>query len=686
MEVLSATASIIAVVQGIVGCWKIYSSVKDAREDISRLQAQVLSIQELTTRVEALVRGPDGQRLTGSDELKNALKGCNIELRQLRDRLDSGNRRSRKLLSVIKIHAKWPFTGPEVLKTVNNLERWKQSIALALNINQVAQLIHISQKLDFAGLPFAEGAAYGSYSDRHQPECLEETRVDLLRHISKWVEDPHGKCIFWLSGKAGTGKSTISRTVARNLGENGQLAASFFFRRGEKDRVDAAKFFTTVASQLANSIRDIAPSIQSAIDAEPRISSMGPREQFNKLIFEPLSQLRCSSNQKIDKIKAVVVIDALDECHHEEDERLIISQLGRLKEIQAVEMRVFLTSRPELPERLGFGELSDGTHQDVVLHKVPGIEHDIELFFDRQFSDIRRFHSLPDSWPATEDVQRLVKMAVPLFIFAATACRFIGDSKRDPEQRIKIVMEYQTDWRARKLEQTYFPVLHSLASDELSEPHDTLAADFKAIVGAILTLASPLSVPSLSGLLCIPEPAINRMLDQLHSVLDVPSQAQRNAPIRALHLSFRDFLFDESLRSDTKFHHFWIDDKESHRKLYSKCVELMSGSKGLKKDICGLRSPGTLRHEIKTSVIESGLSMELRYACRYWVYHLQQSGDCVNDGDMVHKFLQRHVLHWLEAMSLSDEIRETISIVGALSAKVDVSRILRDLLGFTDIS
>jgi len=41
--------------------------------------------------------------------------------------------------------------------------------------------------------------------------------------------DPNSKCIFWLNGMAGTGKSTISRTIAQELAEKKRLAASFFF-------------------------------------------------------------------------------------------------------------------------------------------------------------------------------------------------------------------------------------------------------------------------------------------------------------------------------------------------------------------------------------------------------------------------------------------------------------------------
>ena len=116
-----------------------------------------------------------------------------------------------------------------------------------------------------------KSAVYDSLLDRHQPKCLEGTRVDILHQIQDWVKNPSDKYLFWLNGMAGTGKSTISRTIARKFKANGQLGASFFFKRGEYDRGNGAMFFTTIAVQLAYHL-GMKSSIQKAIESDPHIS------------------------------------------------------------------------------------------------------------------------------------------------------------------------------------------------------------------------------------------------------------------------------------------------------------------------------------------------------------------------------------------------------------------------------
>ncbi|KAI9708147.1 MAG: hypothetical protein M1828_003096 [Chrysothrix sp. TS-e1954] len=204
----------------------------------------------------------------------------------------------------------------------------------------------------FSLLPVAEGASFNSLEEGHQPTCLSGTRAALLSQIFSWANDANGKAIFWLKGVAGTGKSTISRTVAKTLQDEGQLAANFFFKRGEGDRGSSRRLFTTLAAQLIENknIPSLQQSVAIAVSQNRSIANKSLQEQFEELLLKPLAASQSSITRSS---KLVVVIDALDECDDRTDEIRRVRLLRQLEEVRdRIGIRVLLTSRPELPTHL----------------------------------------------------------------------------------------------------------------------------------------------------------------------------------------------------------------------------------------------------------------------------------------------------------------------------------------------
>jgi hypothetical protein len=60
-------------------------------------------------------------------------------------------------------------------------------------------------------------AAYDPYENQRHRPYLTGTRVDLLREIVDWTTCNSPQYIFWLRGRAGTGKSTIALTIAQSI-------------------------------------------------------------------------------------------------------------------------------------------------------------------------------------------------------------------------------------------------------------------------------------------------------------------------------------------------------------------------------------------------------------------------------------------------------------------------------------
>jgi heterokaryon incompatibility protein (HET) len=521
-------------------------------------------------------------------------------------------------------------------------------------------------------LPYAVDALFNASDKQHDPTCHPDTRVDLLQDIYSWADgdDPH--FIYWLNGLAGTGKSTIARTVARTYFDRGCLGASFFFSRGGGDVGHARLFFPTIARQLAKMSRVLQQYICDAVRKNSDIANQSFSDQWRQLIYGPLRRFEMD----MSLLCYVIVIDALDECNSSDNIEAILRLLAEARGLKRIRLRVLLTSRPELPIRHGFNEISVTEHRDFVLHNISPltVNHDIFTFLDYKLGLIRQKRSLGASWPGEDTIKLLVKKASGLFIWAATTCRFVeeGGNRRLIKNRLSAILDTNSltlegDGPEEQLNAIYITVLgYSIPEKCSQDDRKELLNVFKNVVGSLVILLSPLSILSLARLVGLENEDVDDCFDSLHAILDI-SQDQRQ-PVRLHHPSFRDFLLSKKRCSDLDF---WVDDKQANNLLVHRCILLMSSF--LKQNICGVEIPGALISEIELAQLEVFLPPEIQYACQYWIQHIQKCSLQLQDNDFIHQFLKTHLLYWLEAMSCMQKISEAIQELNLLKSIIDVS-------------
>jgi hypothetical protein len=109
-------------------------------------------------------------------------------------------------------------------------------------------------------------------------------------------------------------------------------------------------------------------------------------------------------------------------------------------------------------------------------------------------------------------------MATPLFIFEATACRFLQDRRLggDVKKQLQTLLKYQSLDQASQLDKTYLPVLERLETGLNDQQKQRLAERFQLIVGSIVLLEEPLTITALARLLGISRDDIDSLLDYLH--------------------------------------------------------------------------------------------------------------------------------------------------------------------------
>ncbi|KAL6836693.1 hypothetical protein J3E69DRAFT_322264 [Trichoderma sp. SZMC 28015] len=553
-------------------------------------------------------------------------------------------------------------------------------------------LERIQRESILSKLQVAQGAAYDDFSEASRNECHPGTRLEILDTIYQWAADPSTPSIFWLQGLAGTGKSTIAQTVAKNF-DGESLGASFFFKRGEGDRGTARRFFATIASQMIRKQPSLTQVLHEILQEEPEIGRKQLETQFRVLWARLLKEVHIESTP--ERTTIVVVVDALDECDPPKDAKLLIQLLTAPNMDSPVKIKIFLTSRPEYHINQQFN-MTDSIRQNMILHRVEEaiIQNDIRIFLENDIQEYKLQYNhneenmeqderLPVDWPGKRILDRLVQMASPLFISAATVSRMLRNDKwpATPDQKIEYILEFSTRGESH-VEDLYRSILAQIMDKIPIHARNKFTAEFQKIVGSVILLASPLSVSALSDLIGFQKSEIYSKLNPLSSVLDVQSA---DTPIKLFHLSYRDFLLDENSfisENGISCRGLRIEEATIHAWLAERCVQMLSTS--LHNDICNLEDPGVGREDVQKETIEKHLPQAIAYACIYWIYHVQEGNIVLQDGGPEHKLLETKMLNWIEALTWLGRINEGVELIRALKTLAEryhcfeISQLLQD--------
>jgi hypothetical protein len=160
-----------------------------------------------------------------------------------------------------------------------------------------------------------------------------------------WIaKSVHGNQILWLHGPAGAGKSAIAQIIAERT-DGCELAASFFFSRGNSSRNTIQRLWATVAFQIATSIPALRHIIGTSVVDNPSIIYKSADSQLQTLIIEPFRSYQTHNEDMPPGSPFLVVIDGLDECQTDRDQCLILNSISAVIDTHHLPLR-FLIEPP----------------------------------------------------------------------------------------------------------------------------------------------------------------------------------------------------------------------------------------------------------------------------------------------------------------------------------------------------
>jgi hypothetical protein len=478
--------------------------------------------------------------------------------------------------------------------------------------------------------------------------CTPGTRISLLEDLLAWATASDSPGLFWLNGLAGTGKSTIARTLCNRLHDQDLLGASFFISRDQSDRREASNIVHSIAYQLAVRWRSVSDALCAKLREMPVSATRSLQQQITDFIITPARELPGDAS-------FIIVIDALDEAFSNfagrpgGDLLLLLGQ--QLLQLDG-RVRLFLTSRNETSIQQMFNKLSANPQKVVKLHDLDNtiVQEDITTYLKHSFTVIRetRLDPVLTGWPSNEVVYQIVQLSGLLFVYAATVVRFIDARKHSPRDRLaQYLGQQRTNTRASpyaQLDGLYRQILSDAVRDSDGDD-EFLCERLRAVMAVIILAETPLNLEALSILSGVSRDDTGIAVDSLSSLL-----ADSTSDVRVFHPSFPDFACDASRIRDPRL---CVVPNVAHGLIALRCLEMMNSH--LRHDICNIQDPTVANKDLQDLDVRlrENVSDALRYAACFWCNHLTAS-DAPNGLIMnaLNEFCQKHLFHWVEVLSL----------------------------------
>ncbi|KAH7124530.1 hypothetical protein EDB81DRAFT_208226 [Dactylonectria macrodidyma] len=480
---------------------------------------------------------------------------------------------------------------------------------------------------------------------------IQDTKGGLLRDSYRWIlnnddfkrwHDTSQRQLLWIKGDPGKGKTMLLCGIIDELEKKPGTCLSYFFCQATEERLSNA---TAVLRGLIYLLVEQQPSLISHVrELHDRAGKQG-FEDGNA--WQALSKVLGAMLNHPSLDGAILIIDALDECKMNRHQLLsFITKPSRVKWI--VSSRNWL----DIEEKL------DKAKQKVRLHlelNKDSISKAVDTYIGYKVDQLARDKKY-DKETRHAVGTHLTSNADGTFLWVALVCQELADPK---------VRKRHTLSRL----QSYPPGLDSLYSRMIEHICDSEDA---RLCKEVLAIASLVYRPiTLDELKTLAESLEDIGLDDLEEIIGSCGSflTLRQGVVYFVHQSAKDYLL-----SKASGHILPSGAACQHHALFLRSLRALSET--LRRNIYSLATPGFSIDQV--SPPDPDPLSPIRYSCVYWVDHLNNSNPTermsdnkdLRDGGVVHRFIQKKYLHWLESLSLLRNMPEGVKVVHKLEALV----------------
>ncbi|KIK71614.1 hypothetical protein GYMLUDRAFT_150144, partial [Collybiopsis luxurians FD-317 M1] len=490
--------------------------------------------------------------------------------------------------------------------------------------------------------------------------CLEGTRVQIIAKISQWLLTTKDDApqMFLLCGAAGTGKSAISHAIGKRFKEKkiNYLGAFFTFDRTFAAEWTPVRAVQTIAYDLGKQIPDFGRALIRILEEDPDIlrdSSL--EEQWKKLILAPAQDVNESR-------PVVIILDALDESGNQKQlnssSKKLISLLLNGNHGLPKNFRIFMTSRPEHDILKHVDDRSNYLHIEH-MDNLKDTTEDISKYVLDCITKAKIIKQINES-----QCKLLAEKAEGYFQWAFTVCSELcrDEAGVKPKKLFQQFMGVAPHSKQSKhpLDETYRFILQH----RINHLNKGLMEDYRKVMSQVLASHEPLSQQSLQKLqsACYrqrdndhetddeDETEVNEVIKYLGSLFT--GAHELDTPVRPVHTSVRDFLLDNERSRE-----YTVDLLQGHTIMTLGTIGLMTEE--LHFNMCKLETSHVFNSKVKDlpEKIEKCLSLELRYACCHWDFHLYKIKSTDSITSLLGKFIcTEFSLYWIETLSILNRV------------------------------